>query len=98
MKLNVKKVIRNKYVIATVLFVLLLIFSERNSIIDQFKLQQQLNRTRAEHEYYRKEIEKVRNEEHELFSSTPNLEKFAREKYLMKRDNEDVFVIVREKK
>jgi len=35
---------------------------------------------------------------HELMSDTVSLEKFGREKYIMKKDDEDVFLIVREKK
>ena len=48
--------------------------------------------------YYTNEIEKVKEERKELFSSWENLEKFGREKYHMKRDSEDIYLIVEEKK
>jgi len=94
MKTDIKNIITNKYVIATAVFISLLIFGERNSIYDQYKLRKQLNKAQLEHDYYKNEIEKVRQEQEELFGSDEKLEKFAREKYLMKRDSEDIFVII----
>lgn len=49
-----------------------------------------------EREYYIGQIEKNKTEMKELFTNNKNLEKFAREKYYMKRSNEDVFVFVDE--
>ena len=49
---------------------------------------------KREKEYYRKKIEEDKRKMEELLSSRENLEKFAREQYLMKRANEDIFVIV----
>ena len=92
-----KKLIRNKYFIATLLFVLLLVFSERNSVMDQFRLEKQLKEARTQHDYFTREIQRVKDEHNKLFSNPANLEKFAREKYLMKKDGEDVFLIVKEK-
>ena len=67
-------------------------------MLDQYDLIKQYNKVRAEHAYYQQQIETARKEYNELFSNDRNLEKFAREKYLMKRDDEEVFVIVNEKK
>jgi len=53
-----------------------------------------LSTKRSEHEQYERDIKQVRAELHELNGDLALLEKFAREKYLMKRDNEDVFVLV----
>jgi cell division protein FtsB len=49
-----------------------------------------------EKEYYQQKIEEDRRRIDELKTNTENLEKFAREQYLMKKDNEDIFVIVDE--
>ena len=95
---NWKKILMNKYLIASAAFVVLLFFADKNSVIDQYKLYRQYNKVKAEHGYYEKEIEKARKEYNELFSNDKNLEKFAREKYMMKKDDEDVFVIVKKKK
>ncbi|MBC7749174.1 MAG: septum formation initiator family protein, partial [Methylotenera sp.] len=56
-----------------------------------------VNKLKAEKEFYNKEIAQVEKDLTELTTDQKKLEKFAREKYLMKKDNEDVFVIVEEK-
>ena len=93
-----KKIILNKYIIASLLLVLLLFFNDRNSIINQFKYREQLNKSTKENIFLKEEIAKASKESNELFSNNKNLEKFAREKYLMKRDDEDVYVIIDEKR
>ena len=50
-----------------------------------------------ERNYFAKEINSITSDIKELYTNPKTLEKFAREKYLMKRDNEDIFVIVVEK-
>lgn len=91
-----KQLVMNKYILATAAFVALLFFSDRNNVIDQYKLRGQYRKLKEEHTFYRKQIEDARKQYEELFTSDKNLEKFAREKYLMKRDDEDVFVFVRD--
>jgi cell division protein FtsB len=93
-----KKIILNKYIIASLLLVLLLFFNDRNSIINQFKYREQLNKSNKENIFLKEQIAKASKESNELFSNNKNLEKFAREKYLMKRDDEDVYVIIDEKR
>lgn len=93
-----KKLFTNKYLLATAGFIALLFFSDKNNVLDQYDLIKQYNKVKAEHAYYQQQIETARKEYNELFSNDRNLEKFAREKYLMKRDDEEVFVIVNEKK
>lgn len=92
--MNWKKLITNKFIIASLAFVALLFFSDRNSVIDQVKLHKQYNKVKAEHKFYEQQIEDAKKQRDELFTSDKNLEKFGREKYLMKRDDEDVFVFI----
>lgn len=89
-----RKIITNKYLIASVVFIAYMIFADKNNVIEQYKLQKQYTKVKREHQYYEEQIMNARKQQEELFGSDKNLEKFAREKYLMKRDNEDVFVIV----
>lgn len=89
---------KNKYFLISVIFVVWLIFFDRNDLLSQYEYRQQLNKLKEEHEFYTTETAKVQKELTELTSDKEKLEKFAREKYLMKKDNEDVFVIVHEKK
>lgn len=60
------------------------------------RLQKTYNQAQEERDYYREQAEIARGEYNALFTHADSLEKFAREKYLMKKDNEDVFVIVEE--
>lgn len=58
------------------------------------RLQKTYNEALEERDYYREQAEIAKSEYNALFTHSDSLEKFAREKYLMKKDNEDVFVIV----
>ena len=89
---------RNKYFLVTSVFVVWMIFFDRNDLFSQWEYHQQVSKLKQERDFYQKETAKVHQDLDELTSNKEKLEKFAREKYLMKRDNEDVFVIVKEKK
>jgi cell division protein FtsB len=95
MKFSWKKLITNKYFITTLVFVGYMIFADRNNLIEQFELQRQHNKIQKEHKYYEEQIHEARKQYDELFTNDRNLEKFAREKYLMKKEDEDVFVIIK---
>ncbi len=84
----------NKYVFATVVFFVWLAFFDRNNLVEEMQLRRKIVTLKREKEYYRKKIEEDKRKMEELLSSRENLEKFAREQYLMKRANEDIFVIV----
>ena len=85
---------RNKYFTASVLFLAWICFFDRNDLISEFKLVFKINKLKAERAYYQKQTDIAREDLKELQTNPANLEKFAREKYLMKKDNEDVYVIV----
>ena len=70
-----------------------MVFFDQNNLVDQFRLRNQVKNLKREKTYYLEEMEKAKQEYEELFTNDESLEKFAREKYLMKRDNEDIFVI-----
>jgi hypothetical protein len=89
---------RNKYVLVITAFLVWLTFFDRNNFISQVRLGQILTEKRAQKNFYLDEIKRDSISMHELMSDTVSLEKFGREKYIMKKDDEDVFLIVREKK
>lgn len=96
--IRIPRQLRNRYVIAVLgLFVWLALF-DRNDLWTTFKNQRELGRMHEQKEWYRAEIERSREHLNELSSNKRLLEKFARERYLMKRDNEDIFMLVPEKK
>lgn len=61
-------------------------------MLTQYGYRKQLNKLETEKAYYMKEITKTSTELEELTKNPKTLEKFAREKYFMKKDNEEVFV------
>lgn len=86
----------NKFLVATVFFCIWMLFFDRSRVINQFKLEQSLRNLQTQKEYYEKNIEEVQTRREELFTTDENFEKFAREQHLMKKSNEDVFVIEEE--
>ena len=88
--------LKNKYVIAVLAFFVWMMFFDRNNIINQVKLVYTLKGLNQQNEYYKHEMKKDSAELVKLRTDSASLEKFAREKYLMKKDNEDIFLIVDE--
>ena len=91
------KIVSNRYFIATAFFIIWLSFFDNNSLIVQNSLSSQLNGMKKEMKFYETEIASYQQTIKELNGDMETLEKFAREKYLMKKDNEVVFVVVEEK-
>ena len=90
--------LRNKYAVCIIVFITWLSFFDKNDFITQYQYRQQLNVLKTDKQYFLNAIESTKNDLNELASSPSSLEKFAREKYLMKKDDEDLFVLVEEKK
>jgi len=89
---------RNKYFLVSLAFLVWMVFFDKNDLFSQYQYHQQLSTLRQERDFYQKETARVHQDLDELTTNKEKLEKFAREKYLMKRENEDVFVIVKDKK
>ena len=91
-----KKYIANRYFITGFLFLIWITFFDENNLIEQYRLSKKLDDMKSREEFYKKEIEKTSKVIKGFETDTAILEKFAREKYYMKKDNEDIYVIVRE--
>ncbi|MBA3649576.1 MAG: septum formation initiator family protein [Chitinophagales bacterium] len=89
---------KNKYVITVTAFLVWMLFFDKNDIITQIQLHQKLRGYQQKKEYYQQQIKEVNNTKRELQTNQASLEKFARERYMMKKDNEDLYVIVPAKK
>ena len=90
------KGLRNKYLMAVLVFLVWLLIFDNNSLIDRVKYLNTLHEMEDEKQYYLESIEEDSRRLNELKTDRDNLEKFAREQYFMKKENEDVFVIVEE--
>jgi len=88
---------KNKFFLVTVAFVVWMTFFDKNDLLSQYQYQQEVSKLEQERDFYKAETDKVSKDLEELTSNPQQLEKFAREKYLMRKDNEDVFVVVKEK-
>lgn len=80
------------------LFVFWMLFLDSNDLYTQNRLSRQLKSLKREKEFYQQKIDEVKREREQLLTDTEALEKFAREKYLMKKESEDLYVIVEESK
>ena len=87
--------LKNKYVLTIFLFLVWMTFFDRNDLITQYNQRSVLSQIKQDKIYYLLEIQKNREMIEGLTTNSEQLERFAREKYLMKKDNEDVFVIVK---
>jgi cell division protein FtsB len=86
---------KNKYYVSLIAFLVWMLLFDRNDIISQYQHISKLNTLIENKDYYKIDIQKINNDIKELSTDQNDLEKFAREKYLMKKDHEDVYVIVR---
>ena len=87
---------RNPYLLMGTSFLAWMLFFDAEDLVTQYKLWRKLRHLQAEKGYYTTQIEKVRQDREGLASNEELLEKFAREKYFMKRQTEDLYVIVEE--
>ena len=94
---KILKVIKNKYLLTLIGLITWVFFFDKNDLRTQYQLRKQVKQLEDERNYFAKEIAGITADIKELNTNPKTLEKFAREKYLMKRDNEDIFVIVEEK-
>ena len=85
--------LRNKFVLATLSFVIWMLFFDRNDVFTQMERKSELNQLKQSKQYYEKQINENRKFSKDLQFNASAIEKYAREKYLMKRDNEDLFII-----
>lgn len=94
--MKVLKLFRNKYVVTVAAMLAWLLFFDRNDFFTQYELISRVEKLKQEKKYYQEEIERQRKQLHALRTDDKMLETFSREKYLMKKQDEDVFVFVTE--
>ena len=86
------KFLKNSYVIIIIIFVIWMIFFDSNSILVHNELNNDINELNNQKEYYKNEIERDNIELNQIKTDS-GLEKYAREKLFMKRENEEIFII-----
>ena len=86
------KILGNRYVIVLVFFAVWMLFLDNTSYLEHRILNKQLNELEDNKKYYQEEIKKDK-QNIKLLKNPDHIEKYAREKYYMKRQNEDIYVI-----
>lgn len=92
---KIPAIFKNKYLLTGLAFLLLMLFLDRNNLMSQFKMRKELNGLRKELQFYRDQAKSDSIELSRLLGDSLELEKLGREKYMMKRDSEDIYIIVR---
>lgn len=90
-------IVKNKYVMTLLIFIIWLLFFDTNSYINQRRLNSALAKVESEKNFYMSEIVKDKETAEDLKTNIDLLERFAREQFLMKRDKEDIYLIIDDK-
>ena len=90
---NIPAPLYNRYLIVLVVFSVWVLFFDKHDIVTQWKLNRTVEKLEADQAYYARKIREAENDRYDL---DVNREKYAREQYYLKKDNEDVFIIVDE--
>ena len=90
---EILKKFNNRYIIATLIFAVIIIFVDQYNIFSQFKTFKKLKKAQDQVEYYEKEIKEQQEVLNNLHRDSALMERIAREKYMMKRDNEVIYII-----
>ena len=85
--------LRNKYFIAFAAFTMWMLFFDERDVFTMRHHRQELRELQQSKKYYTDQINKEKTELENLKNNPATIEKYAREKYYMKRDNEDLFLI-----
>lgn len=90
---NILRKLNNRYVYATLLFLVVIFFIDQFNVFEQIRLHNSLIDQKQQIEYYEKEVSQNKQYLHDVQNDSATMEKVAREQYLMKRDNEVVYLI-----
>lgn len=89
--------LKNKYSITILVFVVWVTFFDQNNFFIQYDFIKELHTLEKDKAYFIEELKQTKQELNDLTTNPVTLEKFAREKYFMKKDNEEIFVFEEEK-
>jgi len=85
--------LKNKYLLAGSFFLVWMIFFNEKDLISEFKRKAKLKELQKSEQHLSETIKETKFELSQLKTNAQTIEKYAREKYLMKKDNEDLFII-----
>lgn len=89
---RISRFVTNKYLIASLGFLGVMLFLDKNDLFTSMQRREELQNLNQSKEHYQQELAELKKVKTDLENDPATIEKLAREKYLMKRDNEDIFV------
>lgn len=92
---RVPSIFKTRYALVLYAFAAWMTFFDANNLFYRLQIYSDLRQARQQRAYYQEELAQIKQEMQQLFSNEASLERFAREKYYMKRPDEDVFVFIR---
>ncbi|TSJ80572.1 MAG: septum formation initiator family protein [Candidatus Cardinium sp.] len=90
----IKKIVLDPYFVSTILFALWMLFFDDQNVFEQCRLYRRWQKLQTDVVDYTVQIQQIKKDKKELVHNIDFLEQLAREKYYMKREKEDVYVIV----
>ncbi len=93
---KIKDLFKNFYFLFFLCFVLWMTIIDSNGFINRYRLSAKLSELNTQKEFYIEEIDKVSLDKEKFESDEELLEKYAREEYLMKKESEDIFYVIKE--
>ena len=94
MKLKFPRFVRNFYFISGAFFLIWMLFIDSNDIFSQVMLKGKVSELESRKEYYLQNIDELNKQYEDRLTDPELMEKFAREKYFMKKDTEDLFIVI----
>jgi cell division protein FtsB len=95
---QVPSILRNPFVITVLVYGTWMVFFDENNAIEQYKRSAALDALLEKKAFYVTEVAKTKQQYSELSTNAETQEKYARERYWMKKENEDVFVMIEKPK
>jgi len=90
---KLRKIFINKYLFVFLVYAVFVTFFDTHSLVHRWQTHEKIVEMDKELKFYKEEINTNKQKKNDLQSSKENLEKFAREHYFMKKENEDIYII-----
>ena len=90
---DVLRKLNNRYIYATAIFLVLFLLIDQFNLFEQMRLKRTLKDQKQQIDFYQQEISESKSLLNRLQNDTATMERVAREQYMMKRDNEVIYLI-----
>jgi len=92
---EIKPLILNRYTITIVVALVWMLFLDQYDVLSQYKVNSRIQQMEADKQFFENEIDRIKKDRLLMQNNPHQIERFARENYVLKRDNEDLFIFVK---